>query len=88
MALGAGTAVVVRGVVGRLAILVVAGLAIGGLVSWWAVRFVGTLLFGVTGRDSGTLIGSVVVLLLIAAIAAWIPARRAALIDPVEVLRE
>jgi hypothetical protein len=51
------------------------------------VRFVGTLLFGVAGRDGSTLLGSVAVLIVVAPIAAWIPERRAALLAPVEVLR-
>jgi ABC-type lipoprotein release transport system permease subunit len=49
---------------------------------------VGTLLYGLEPRDPPTFIGCAVVLMLIGALAGWLPARRAALIDPAQVLRE
>jgi len=44
-------------------------------------------LYGVTPTDAGTLVGATAVLLSAAAIAAYIPARRAARVDPVDALR-
>jgi putative ABC transport system permease protein len=88
MALGAPASTVVRGVMVRLGALVAAGLAIGAVVSLWAVRFVSTLLFGVQARDASTLLAAIGVLVAVAAAASWNPARRAARIDPVEVLRQ
>jgi putative ABC transport system permease protein len=88
MALGATSAGVLRLVVGRIGILLGAGVIAGVLVSAWAARFVGTLLYGLQPRDPVTLLGATVVLVLIGTFAAWLPARRAARIDPAEVLRE
>ncbi len=88
MALGAAPAAVVRDVVTRLALLVLAGLVIGAAGSWWASTFVGKLLFGVTGRDVPTLVGATALLMAVAFLAAWIPASRASRINPVDVLRD
>jgi len=88
MALGAAPSAVVKNIVSRLALLVMAGIAIGAGGSWWATRFVSKLLFGMPGRDVATLAGSIALLLTVAVVAAWIPAARAARVNPVEVLRE
>jgi predicted permease len=88
MALGAAPAGVVRMVLRRVALLVSAGIIAGAGVSLWASRFVATLLYGLEPRDPATLIGAALVLSTIGALAGWIPARRAARIDPARVLRE
>jgi predicted permease len=88
MALGASSTSVVRMVLSRAGGLVLAGAAIGVAISVWASKFVGALLFGLTPRDPMTLTLAVVALVLIGAIAAWLPARRAARLDPTAVLRE
>ena len=54
----------------------------------WSVSFVGSLLFGIEPRDPVTIAAAVGVLVLTAALAGWIPARRAARIDPAQVLRD
>ena len=88
VALGAARGRVVRLVVSRVSIQVGLGVLIGGVVSLWASKFVATLLYGLEPRDPTTLIGSALVLSAVAALAAWLPARRASRIDPAQVLRE
>jgi putative ABC transport system permease protein len=88
MALGADARAVIRLVLGRVATLVILGVAIGAALSFYVSRFVAALIFGVEPGDPSTLIGAVVVLGGVGALAAWLPARRASRIDPIEVLRE
>jgi ABC-type antimicrobial peptide transport system permease subunit len=88
MALGAAPSAAVRLVLQRAAVLVGLGVALGAGMSLWAVRFATPLLFGLQPRDPATLAGAAIVLALIAAFASWIPAGRAARIDPARVLRE
>ena len=88
MALGASPRAVVAMILSRTGVIVLGGIAVGGLVSWWASRFVSTLLFGLTPTDPLTIVGAMVTLVGVAAVAGWLPARRAARIDPAEVLRE
>jgi putative ABC transport system permease protein len=87
IALGASTGDVVRTVLQRVVILMGLGLAIGGAVSFWTSRLAAALLFGVEPRDPVTFAGAAVVLASIALVAGWLPARRAARIDPAIVLR-
>jgi putative ABC transport system permease protein len=88
MALGADISRVIRLVLGRSTRLVVLGVAIGVGLSLWLAKFVGTLLYGLEPRDTATLVIAVVMMLVIGTVAAFIPAWRAARIEPVEVLRE
>ena len=88
MALGADAGGVVRLVLQRVAVLVLAGIGIGSALSLWAAKFASTLLYGLEPRDPSTFIGAALVLATIGALAGWIPARRAAKIDPAEILRE
>ena len=88
MALGAAPGGVVRLVLRRVAVLVGIGVLVGAGVSVWASPFVTALLYGLAPRDPSTLIFAAVLLSLIGATAGWIPARRAARIDPARVLRD
>ena len=90
MALGAGadSGRVVRVVLGRVAAMVGLGIVAGGVLSLWAVRFVQSLLFGLTARDPSLFAGAAAVLVVSAATASWLPARRAARVQPSAVLRE
>jgi putative ABC transport system permease protein len=88
MALGAQRAGIVRLVVRRVGALLAVGLVLGLMGSWWASRLVAPLLFDVEPRDLMTFAGTAAVLVAVGVMAAWLPARRAALVDPVTVLRE
>jgi len=88
MALGARTTDVVRLILGRAGAQVALGVAIGAAISLWAVRFVSSLLYGLEPRDPLTFAGAALVLAGVAALAAWLPARRAARTDPARVLHE
>jgi putative ABC transport system permease protein len=87
VALGASAHRVVRLVLGHVAILMLAGAAIGFYLSLWAARFIGTLLFGVEARDPMTLVGAAAVLVAVGLFAGWLPARTVSRLDPTTVLR-
>jgi len=88
MALGAAPSSIVRLAFNRVIVLIAAGLALGLAGSFWAARFVGSLLFQLEPRDPVTFAGAAGVLVAVGVLAAWIPARRAARLDPVAALRE
>ena len=88
MAVGATPTSVVRLVVSRLAVVVAAGILAGAAASVWASTLVRTLVYDVQPRDPATLAGAAAVLALVGLLAGWLPARRAARIDPVAVLRD
>ena len=86
-ALGAQAGDVTRLVVGQALALAGVGAVVGIVASIASTRVLRSLLFDVSPTDPLVLGGTVVVLLLIALVAAVAPARRAALIDPVEAMR-
>jgi ABC-type antimicrobial peptide transport system permease subunit len=88
IALGASADGVVRMMLRRIAWLVGCGVLVGACLSAWASTLVGTLLYGLEPRDPATFAAAAVLLMGVAAIAAWLPARRAARIDPMSVLRD
>ena len=88
MALGAAPGGVIKMVLLRVAVLVGLGAITGTIISMWAGRFVGPLLYGLEPRDPVTLGAAVAVLGVIGAAAGVIPATRASRIDPATVLRE
>ncbi len=87
LALGASRGAVAQLVMRRVASVLVMGVLAGLLVSLWAARFVGALLFGLEPRDLSTMLMAAAVLIGVGAIAGWLPARRAARADPMQVLR-
>jgi predicted permease len=87
IALGAERASVVRMVIREMAGVVVAGMAVGVLLSALAAPRLGGMLYGIPALDPVTFGGAVIVLLGVAWIAAFVPAWRAAGTDPVEALR-
>jgi putative ABC transport system permease protein len=88
MALGAEQSRVLRMVVGEVAILIVAGLALGlaGAVS--GTHLLASFLYGVEPNDPATLAGACLILAAAAVVAGFLPARRAANLDPMTALRE
>jgi predicted permease len=87
MALGATAGSVMRMVVARGLTLMVAGLAIGLALAWALTRTLQNLLYGVAAGDPQTFAAVVVLLVLIALAACYLPARRASRVDPMAVLR-
>jgi ABC-type antimicrobial peptide transport system permease subunit len=63
------------------------GIAAGLLLVVLSARFVRSLLFEVAPTDAPTLVGASTLLLAFALLACWIPARRAARVNPTEALR-
>jgi predicted permease len=88
MAVGAARRAVVRMVLQGSMRLVGIGLAIGLALSLAAGRAVEFFLGGVSGADPVALLGGSLVLIACALVASWLPARRAARIDPMKALRE
>ena len=87
MALGAQRSSVYRLIMRQAGWLTVAGLAIGMVCSVGTSMLIRKLLFGVEAWDGMTLGGVAVLLGLASAVASFLPARRAASVDPVEALR-
>jgi len=87
VALGARTASVVGMVVRRSLAWVATGLVAGLFIALGASRVLGSLLYGVSAHDPGAYAAAAGALLTAAVVAAWLPARRAARVDPMTVLR-
>jgi predicted permease len=87
MAFGARPADVVRHVVGDTVWPVLIGMAVGLGGAFYATRVVAAFLFETTPHDPGTFLGVVALIAAAAGLAAWIPARRAAKVEPVTALR-
>jgi putative ABC transport system permease protein len=87
IALGARPRAIVGGIVARAMALVGVGLLIGFGLALVLTRLMATLLFGVAPTDPATFAGAAVVLLATSALASYLPARRAAWVDPIEALR-
>ena len=87
-ALGAGAGEVLRMVVGSAMALALAGLALGLLAALALTRVLAGLLHGVSATDPLTFAGVALLLTAVALLASFIPARRAARVDPMIALRE
>ena len=87
MALGATQSQVVGIVVWQASVWIGVGAAAGILGSLVVAHWIGSMLFGVRPNDPVTLAAAAGALVLVAVIAAWIPARRTAKVDPMVALR-
>jgi predicted permease len=88
MALGASTGRVQRQVLGSTLRLAGAGLAVGTLLAFVVAKVIASLLFATSPWDLPTYLGMALALLLVAVVSGYIPARRAAGINPMEALRD
>jgi len=87
MALGAQASDVLGMVVGRGVLLASVGVIIGLAAASALTRLVGTLLYGIKATDPKVFVGVSLLLIAVAALASYIPARRAARVDPMVALR-
>ena len=87
MALGASQSSVASMILREIVVLVAAGSAVGAVAALGLGRFVESLVFGLKPRDPATVIAAVFFLLVIGLVAGYLPARRAARIDPIVALR-
>src|SRR3954462_4509088 len=87
MALGAGPGDVIWLVMREVIVLVGSGLALGLIASWGLSRFVSSQLYGISGTDPMTMAAAASMLALVAALAGYVPARRATRVNPVLALR-
>jgi predicted permease len=87
MALGARQSQVLWATLRRSLVWTAAGIACGVPAALSVMRVADSLLFGLSAADPVTLGGSVMLMVMFSLLAAWIPARRAARVDPIVALR-
>ena len=87
IALGESTARVQQRVVGRTVRLAIAGVVVGAVGAFAASRFLQSLLYGVGPSDAVSFAGTAALLVAVAALAGYMPARRASTTDPMVALR-
>ena len=88
MALGAQISSVLRLIIGQGLAMSVAGVTAGLVLALVATRFLAAWLYGVRTLDLGSFLGAAGLLLAVALIASYLPARRAAQVDPMIALRQ
>jgi putative ABC transport system permease protein len=87
VALGAQRGDVLRLVIRQGAALALAGIAVGALAALGLTRLLSGLLFGVSATDPLSFIAVIAVLVAVALLASYLPARRAACVEPMSILR-
>ncbi len=87
LALGARPVRVLWGMLRETLLISLAGVGVGVAGAWFATRTVSTFLFGLSPRDPPTLVAVCATLLLTTLVAGYLPARRAAAIDPARAIR-
>ncbi|HKV41683.1 MAG TPA: FtsX-like permease family protein, partial [Blastocatellia bacterium] len=86
--LGARQSMVLRMVLGEVGLLAGVGLAIGLVAAFATTRLVAAFLYGLKPVDPTTFVFSAAVLVAVATLAGYLPARRASRVDPMTALRE
>jgi putative ABC transport system permease protein len=87
LALGAAPGAVATQILRQGSFVALAGVAIGVAVALAGSRVMTSLLFGVSARDPLVFAGTAAVLMIVALLACWLPARRAARLNPIDALR-
>jgi putative ABC transport system permease protein len=87
LALGAEPRHVARMIVRQGGIVALAGIIVGLAAAFAGSRLIESLLYAVSPRDPGVFAATTLVLLTVALLACWLPARRAARLSPLEALR-
>lgn len=87
MALGAARGEVLAMVLRDSMFMVAAGIGVGVPAALALMQLVRYLLYGIAPNDPASFVVAAVLMLLVAAVAAWVPARRAARVDPMQALR-
>jgi len=87
MAMGAGDGQIRKMVVRQGLLVATVGVAVGLVGGLALTRLMQTLLFGVSATDPVTFVGFAAILLVVSAVASYLPARRASSVDPAEALR-
>jgi putative ABC transport system permease protein len=87
MAMGASPLAILKMIMVNVAQWTVAGALLGLLGSWYAAKLLQSFLFQVSIRDPWPVVAAMVLLFIAAFVAAWMPARRAMRVDPIEALR-
>ena len=86
LALGAAPGSVTAMIVGQSGLVMLAGIGAGLAVTLGTGRLIESLLYGVSPRDPAVLAGTTFLLVIVAVVACWLPARRAARVSPVQAL--
>jgi predicted permease len=86
-ALGAGQATLMLMILRETGSLLLAGLVVGGALSVAAAQYIASRLYGLSPADPASFAAAVAILAAVAALAAWLPAWRAARVDPLIALR-
>jgi hypothetical protein len=88
VALGATSSNVIRVVMTRSLAMCAGGAALGAVASLVAAKGMASMVFGISPHDAATFAGAIAFLLTVAALAAYLPARHAARVDPLIALRQ
>jgi predicted permease len=86
-ALGARHATLIAMIMRETGWLLVFGLIVGGAASFAAIRLITSRLYGLSPTDPATFVGAAAGLTVVAALATWLPAYRASVVDPLVALR-
>jgi len=87
MALGADRGTITEMILRETGWLALFGVAIGLAAAYAVTRYVQSMLYGIAPRDFTTFAGATLILISVAALAGYLPARRAAQVDPMAALR-